>query len=249
MIQHSSIAYTGQYRVRTYEIDSDKRMTVPALVQLMQEAAMQNVIELKLSVWDLEPHHISWVLMRKNLQIKKLPMLGDSIKILTYPAGFEKIFTHRDFKIYDSQNQLIAQAATTWLLIDTLKRKMTRIPDFIAAFKMPQAEDCLARPTRKLPKFDKVQSSQLFTVNWHDLDFNEHLNNTHYIQWMLEALPKEVLKNKQLKEMNIQYRMECYWKDVVVSEMQPLGDFHFLHRLLRKEDGKELALGESFWSK
>lgn len=242
-----SIAYTGHYKVRTYEIDSHKRMTVPALIQLMQETSMQNVIELKLSVWDLEPHHISWVLMRKNLQIKRLPILGEPIKVLTYPAGFEKIFTHRDFKIFDANDELIAHAATTWLLMDTEKRKMTRIPDFIFTFKMPTPDNCLPRANRRLPKFEKADAVQSFTVNWHNLDFNEHLNNTYYIQWMLEALPKDILKNRQLKEMNIQYKLECYWKDEVFSEMQQMEGGVFLHRLVRKADGKELASGESIW--
>lgn len=239
------LSYTGTFKIRTYEIDSNKRMTIPALIQLMQEAAMQNVVELKLSVWDLESHHISWVLMRKKMVVHRLPMYGETIKIQTYPAGFEKIFTHRDFKIYDADNQLIATAATTWLLIDTVHRKMTRIPDFILKYNMPSQPYWLERPPAKLPKFAASTGSLPFLVNWHDLDFNGHLNNTYYIQWMLEVLPKEVLQNQQLLEMNIQYRMECYWKDVVLSEVEEVQKGEFRHRLVRQVDGKELAIGLS----
>lgn len=239
------LSYTGVFNIRAYEIDSNKRLTIPALIQLMQEAAMQNVVELKLSVWDLEPHHISWVLMRKKLVIHQLPMFGETIKIQTYPAGFEKIFTHRDFKIYDIEDNLIATAATTWLLIDTVHRKMTRIPDFILKYNMPAQPYWLGRPPARLSKFGQTTDSLPFLVNWHDLDFNGHLNNTYYIQWMLEVLPKEVLQQKQLVEMNIQYRIECYWNDVVLSEVEQVEATVFRHRLVRQEDGKELAIGET----
>jgi acyl-ACP thioesterase len=92
--------YQEDFCVRTFEIDSTKSATLPAIVQLMQEAAMQNVIDIKLSIWDLEPHKISWVVMRKNMTINRLPVLGEKIQILTYPAGFEKFFTYRDFHSY-----------------------------------------------------------------------------------------------------------------------------------------------------
>ena len=63
------------------------------MINLMQEAAMQNVIKMGVSVWDLEPHNISWVLMRLLLNVQRVPMLGERIKIVTHPAGFEKIYT------------------------------------------------------------------------------------------------------------------------------------------------------------
>lgn len=61
----TDLLYTQNYLVRAYEIDAQQRMTVPALSRLMQEAALQNVIQIGMSYWDLEPHHISWVLTRQ----------------------------------------------------------------------------------------------------------------------------------------------------------------------------------------
>ena len=40
------IGYQSNYEVRTYEIDSRKRMTIPALARLMQEAASGRVISI-----------------------------------------------------------------------------------------------------------------------------------------------------------------------------------------------------------
>ncbi|HMQ90547.1 MAG TPA: thioesterase [Flavilitoribacter sp.] len=91
----SPIGFREQYKVRTYEIDSRKEMNVPALVRLMQEAAMQNVIELKLPVWDLSPKGVSWILNR-------VPVLGEDITVYTYPSGLERLFTFRDFCVTDS---------------------------------------------------------------------------------------------------------------------------------------------------
>jgi hypothetical protein len=42
------------YTIRTYEIDSKKQSTLPALVKLMHESAMQHVIKLgyRCGIWN-----------------------------------------------------------------------------------------------------------------------------------------------------------------------------------------------------
>lgn len=243
-IPEHPLGYEETFVIRTYEIDSRRQATPATLVRLMQEAAMQNVIRLKLSVWDLEPHHISWVLMRMNLHVNRLPHLGESIRILTYPAGFEKFFTHRDAKIFDAHNNLLVSSASTWLLMDTQTRHMARIPDFILAYnhQMPAAADCLPHTTNKLPKWELANDYKNYEVNWHDLDFNAHLNNTLYLQWMLETLPDDLLQTGSLKELHILFKTEGRWKDTLQAELQVMDNQHFLHRLIRTSDSKELAM-------
>ena len=89
------------FQVRAYDINQHKTISIPAFVKLMQEAAMQHVLKLKLSVWDLEPQNLAWVLMRKHIQIDRYPILGEEISIKTHPSGFEKILTHRDYRVFD----------------------------------------------------------------------------------------------------------------------------------------------------
>ena len=241
------IAYEEIHIVRTYEIDSQKRMTIPALINMMQEMAMQNVLELKASVWDLEPFQISWVLMRLHLQIARLPILGEQIRIYTIPAGFQKFFTYRDYKVFDAKGELIAFTPSTWLLMDTNTRRMKRIPEHILSFEMPDPASCLPRINHKLPPFIQADSSKQFEVQWHDLDFNEHLSNVYYIRWMLDSMEEQVLLNSQLTNFDIAYRAECRWKDQVRSDIQRLDEQAYLHRLVRLSDQKELAVATSNW--
>ncbi len=244
------LGYEENFIVRTYEIDSRKKATPAALVRLMQEAAMQNVLQLRLSVWDLEPHSISWVLIRMYLRINRLPNLNERIRIQTYPAGFEKVLTHRDYKIFDAEGNLLAYSSSTWLLMDSNTRRMTRIPDFIMKFQqqVPPESECLPRSKDKLPKFEHAHFIKDYQVNWHDLDFNRHLNNTLYIQWMLETVADELLQNSYLRELDILFKVEALWKDVIRSESQQIADGTFLHRLVGTTNGKEIATMQTKWT-
>lgn len=244
------IGFEDTFIIRTYEIDNRKLATVPALTRLLHEAAMQNVLRLKLSVWDLEPQGISWVLMRQQIRIHRYPGLGESVRVQTYPAGFEKFFTYRDYRVWDENDQAIASSSSTWLLMDTASRKMVRIPDFIKNFrqKMPSPEECLPRPEGKLPKFQTPQFKADFRVGWHDLDFNMHLNNSLYIRWMLEALPDDILQTRFLQQLDIQFKLEALRGESIRAEAYAVEGNQYVHRLIREEGEKELALAKTSWS-
>ncbi len=246
---YTPLQHQEQYTIRAYEIDNRKQATVPALVKLMHECALQNVLKLKLSVWDLEPLGISWVLMRKSLHISRLPSLGETITILTHPAGFEKFFTYRDYRVFDRQGEQIAASSSTWMLMNTETRQLARIPSSILRLQeqMPPEERCLPRPAGRLPRIERPERAKSYEVNWYDLDFNMHLNNTFYLKWMLEALPENTLRNDRLQQIELLYRAEALWEDPLLAEVQPLGDGQYLHRLIRSSDDKELAIARSAW--
>ncbi len=246
---NSTIGYREACKVRAYEIDSRKEMNVPALVRLMQEAAMQNVIHLKLSVWDLSPQGISWVLHRMRLEVIRMPVLGESIVVYTYPSGFERLFTYRDFCVTTPAGEVLAWSSTRWLLMDTQTRRLKPLPPFILdlADRMPPEDRCLPRPTGDIPDCPAPDFQKDFTVGWHDLDFNHHLNNTHYILFMLESLPSEWLEKKRLKTLDIQYRLEGKLNDPLTASGKMTESNVFVHLLMRQSDGNELAKGKSTW--
>lgn len=243
------IVHYTEYTIRTYDIDSRKQATLPAIIRLMQEAAMEQVIQLGISVWDLEAHNISWVLMRKHLKLVRMPRLGEKIKIMTHPSGFERIYTYRDFRVFDENDIQIAQSSTAWLLMNIESRRLSRIPDFILKLskQLPPESSFLPRVSTKVPKLTRPDWEKSFRVNWHDLDFNQHLNNTFYIQWMLESLPDRILRYQQLTDMKVQYQAEALLGERVVSQCAQTETGGYLHRLVTEEDGKELAFLATNW--
>ncbi|MEM9821788.1 MAG: acyl-ACP thioesterase domain-containing protein, partial [Bacteroidota bacterium] len=225
------IRYRETYKVRTYEVDSNKQITIPALLTLMQETAMQQVIKMKVSLWDLEALNMSWVMMRMQLKIHRLPQLGEELIITTNPAGFEKLLTYRDYRVYDHNEKLIATAASTWLMMDTQKRRMTRIPEYILEYTPPPDHPLLPRPLNKLPLIETpFTEKKHWEVNWHDLDFNEHLSNVNYIKWIVETMEDEYLRKRQLKQLDLIFRAESLWKDEVLGLIQATEEHTFRHR-------------------
>ena len=248
---HTDLQYESNYRVRAYEIDSRQRMTMPALSRLMQEAALQNVIEVGMSFWDLEPYQVSWVLNRQQIHIKRMPKMNERIRVHTTPAGFLRLFTLRDYRVYAESGELIAHSPSVWLLMNTETRGLASRPPFLEAFsaRMPPREQCFARPKGKIPAPRQPEFTNYYRVHWHDLDFNKHLNNTLYIQWMLDPIPAEVLSQHNLTFFDINYRAECQLHDELRSEVQQVAAGEYLHSITRLSDEKMLANARTIWER
>ncbi|MEM1327653.1 MAG: acyl-ACP thioesterase domain-containing protein [Bacteroidota bacterium] len=246
MLKLTSIGEEVVYHIKTYDIDHRKQVTPTALLTMMHDAAMQNVIRLGISVWDLEPQQLAWVLTNFYIDFERYPIMGEEIQIRTQPSGFERVFTYRDYEAIDSQGELIFSAASAWLLMNTQTRRMSRIPTFIRHFEndIPSPENCLERARLNIPNLVQADVEQGFRVHWHDLDFNGHANNVNYVRWMLETVEHQLMTH-QLKRLEIQFKSEGKWKDELRGEAQKLNDDTYLHRLCRGE--QTLAIAKTIW--
>lgn len=240
--------YRQSYTVGAFDIDAYKRMTAPALLRVLNEVAMQHVLALQLSVWDLEPHQIAWVLLRLEIRIHRLPELGEQLSIHTQPSGFERVFTYRDYRVADAEGNLIVEAATTWALFNIENRRPTRIPEWIPE-RIPSSsaagEEPLPRPATQLPEWTTSDQQLRYTVGWHDLDFNWHLNNTHFLRLMLDSMPVAILREKTPRLIRLHYKAEAALDDEVIAETAVLEETHCLHQLRRGE--VVLAQAETVW--
>lgn len=240
--------FQKKHIVGPFDVDAYKRMTAPALLRVLNEVAMQHVLNLKLSVWDLEPHKIAWVLLRLEIRIHRLPELNEVIEVHTQPSGFERVFTYRDYRVMDAKGNLIVDASTTWVLFNTENRRPTRIPAWIPERVPPHGAEergALPRPQAALPNWTAADHDRNYTVGWHDLDFNWHLNNTHYLRLMLDSMSADLLHKKVPKLLRLHYKIEAALGDELQMETATLEEEHYLHQLRRGDS--VLAQGESFW--
>lgn len=235
--------------IAAHDVDRHRRATLPALVNYLNDAAMQNVLRLRLSVWDLAPRGISWVLLKHRFTLRRLPELGETITIMTYPAGFQRSFTYRDYRVFDAQGVEIAHCASQWLLLDLNSRQLTTIPEDILAHRsdLPAAKDCLPRNFSRIVCPSEYVTRHQHAVRYFDLDWNEHLNNGVFIRWLLEALDSDLLSRGAPRTLEIHYKKEARLGQVLTSQLGR-GEQPFYHQL-SFADGTVAAVARSEWSK
>lgn len=244
------LLFSEQYRIRISEVNAQHQLTVPALVNLLHEVAWQHSVQLGVSVPDLLPRGISWVLSRMRLEVSNLPHLAETVSLESWIQANDRYFSHRDFEMRDSQGSLLVKATSVWGVLDMERRRIVPIPDWIAKDAVLNTERVGMEPALgKMPSVDVASYQQHFGVRWHDIDANAHVNNTCYFAWLVEALPAEFLSANRLRYLDIIFRAESTLQDGILAQAapgphdQPLS---FLHNILNAE-GRELVQARSEW--
>jgi len=242
--------HSNRFRVRSYETDPLGRLQVPILCKLLQEVAVAHASILGVAVETMAERGTAWVLSRLHLTLARWPRGNEEIVIETWPEAMNRLLVERRFAIFDASREQIGGVSSLWCALDLTRRRPIRLPEEVWG-RMNEYEvgDDPAR-AGELTAPDPADLELGFTVRRSDLDSAEHVNNTSYVEWVIEAVPDEVWSTAELAELEIQFISECHQGQTVLSRSQLVehGDeIEVRHQLMRHEDGEEVARALSLW--
>jgi medium-chain acyl-[acyl-carrier-protein] hydrolase len=238
--------WSETFLARFYEVGPDGCITIQALCNYFQEAAGNHAAELGVGMQQLFEKGQSWVLSRFFIQMNQFPQWKQPVAIDTWPAGTERMFALRHFRLR-SEGIEIGFGSSAWLLIDLARRRPLR-PDFVRDFDMQGPVLGLAE--KLSGKVEPPCASSLersFTVRTSDLDMNQHVNNVNYIDWALEAVPPETRRQGCLQTLQIEFLAECHEGEQVVSKCAVEGDGSCYRHGIYRHDGGLAAAALSCW--
>lgn len=237
------------FQIRSYEVDCHNRLSILALFSFMQEAAGKHAAALGVSIHQLRSENFTWLLSRLKIRIASYPGWNDHIHVSTWPSGTQQLFALRDFAINDSHDRIIAAAVSAWLVIDLQKRRPVRIAPFVERLKPVEGSHIMPDRLDKLPALSRHEHERNFAVRYSDLDINQHVNNVRFVEWVIEGVPPAVLKTSVPVEIEINFLAEAFYEDHIQSGcccIDP-NTSELLHRLTRRQDGRELARARTVW--
>jgi len=215
--------YHCKYRISSYDVNPKGKARLTAIANYLQETAYKHACTLKLGYHDLAKENNAWVLSRMRIRVSKYPVWDEEISIETWPHGIEKLFALRDFKIFNSQGEVMAEAAINFLMVDTDTHRPVRIsPDFI---KIDVRSDSVFE---SMPGKINIQGTQpnvtVHNVQYSDLDIVGHVNNVKYLEWCTDTLDPELLLNKGIADFEINFLSEAKAGDKVEIHHSKLHD-------------------------
>lgn len=245
--QDSSLVGREEYTIRSYEADAQGKATMPLLCRLMQESASNHAERLGFGISWLAENNFAWFLTRQLVVMETYPKLGETIQVLTWPKGRDRLLWYRDFKILDGSECVIGKAVTAWLVID-LDRRRPRRTDTLPPLHPPNdVESALPRRPGKVAALSEGTPSHSIRVGYRDLDVNEHVNSARYVEWILDAFDAEFHKSHRLGELEVNYLAEALCDDELSVRHESVDNQTFLHSLVRDGDGLELCRARTLW--
>lgn len=113
--------YTYEMNAGYSVMDASLHMTVPAILDCFQDAAIFEAENGRITVDYLYSRHIVWVLSSWQIVIDRRPRLNERITIAAAPYDFKGFLGYRNFTLTGESKDVIVRAASIWTLVDTRK--------------------------------------------------------------------------------------------------------------------------------
>ena len=219
-----------RFQIRTYECGVDGRATLPTVCNFFQESASLNAEALGFSRSNFAAagDDISWVLTRILVKMRRYPGWEDEVTVETFPRGGRRVVAWRDFALKDASGEVLGVASSEWMLINLATRQLVPVPKEVFDAADPADVPVLGTDpfTRfRFPSAVGAASAKptAFRAQKSHIDLNGHVNNVHYIEWMLEPC-----ESACPDEMEIMFRSETLAGDEVFVDRAEDGGATYL---------------------
>ncbi len=239
--------FSKEYQIRTYECDKNGHLRLLTLLNILQDMADSHASQLGLGLEFCLKHGLAWVGADYHLKIKRLPLLHEKIKVVTWPSEERLLGAVRDFSVLDEKGNELAAVSSLWVLIDFARKRPVKLRDHLPAYNI-LAEHSLNSDFAKLPSPVREDICKNFAVRFDDIDLNDHVNNAVYLLWASEAVDLEFRKTHFPCEIEISFKKEGLPGDEikVITQMENQTS---IHSIMAQNNGRELARLRINWQK
>lgn len=243
--------YTLPFRVRVYECDAGGRLSVPSLLNYMQEIAALHTVELHISIPELLPRGYTWMLSRIHLVADRYPAYADKLSMNTWISGHRGRFSVREFALLDASGASLMRITSSWVLYDINEHRAANVDEVIPLEEVrPERavkDDFLSLP---VPDDDAMEYRKHLQVRRSDLDINRHVNNRVTAEWALEAVPEKISKTYELAELEIAFKGQAFYGDSILSQCRIPDEkeqYTVLQHIIKSDKGRLIAPLRTIW--
>ncbi|MEN1966663.1 acyl-ACP thioesterase domain-containing protein [Lentibacillus sp. N15] len=205
-----SSVFKHQYHIDLRDVDFTKRLKLSTLFSYFQDVASLASIDLGFGIETLEKKFgVSWILTRIRVNIIRYPIWDEEITIETWPLEPGKVEMDRDFLVKDASGNIIIRAVSKWIIMDIHERKIKRAETIGIRYPENITERAMEGKLRKLKSFGELEAVYNKVIGYSDIDFNGHLTNSRYVDYIMDCFPVEDHKNYTIQTIDLNFNNEA----------------------------------------
>ena len=180
------------------DLGPNQRLSHQGLLRILQEAAAIASDEVGYGLKDIPRTGVHWILTSWRVELKARPLWRARLRVETWPRSMDGFLSDRDFLVWEGE-RLAARGTSRWMLVDIHTGRAARISDAVRAAYRDQFDSRDLFENSPVPSNGRTPANTpaAFTaaVGRRDIDTNLHVNNLHYLDYAIEALPQEVYED------------------------------------------------------
>lgn len=201
--------------IHSSQCDFDDYLKLSAAFDYFQDLAGMHADEIGVGFNETYSLGYYWVIMYEQIEVvKRIPKFGDEIIVKTWPKPRGRLEFEREYGIYDKNGELLVKAISNWVLIDINRRTISKAENVKFNGEYVDYSNYEGKQKRRLnlpnKEFDKFYT---YTVGIEDLDHNQHMNNTRYLNKILNM--QDFNNYKIWKKCEIAFIKEARLNDTI----------------------------------
>ena len=189
--------------------DGYGRLHPAAVLYLMQDTAGDHCKAL--GVEDSKLGNLFWAVLRYRVEVDRMPKLGETVTVRTWPMPTTRVAFPRAAEAYDENGNRLFRLVSLWVLMDKTTRQMV-----LPARSGVNVPGVLTGTELEMPQGIRAETTQRLTariVTQREIDQNQHMNNTMYLDWAMELTPRFFEKEHELKAFTA-----CYFNEAKLDD-------------------------------
>ena len=227
------LMYTQEFQILGSSVDRYNRLKPSMILYYLQEVAGIHGTDLGVSYEALAARNLFWAIIRQKIQITRLPLAGEKIRLETWAMPATRTYYPRSTVAYDADGQELFRSIGMWVLMDVNTRAMV-----LPGKSDVTVEGILTGSELKAPGslvVKNLSNTAVRRVCYTDLDCNGHMNNTRCMEWIADLLPSSFHKDHIPAELTACYHSEAREGDLLHLNWQVLEEGALMVDALRED--------------
>ena len=197
---------TKNFEVRFSDCDHHSRLKLSNLFLFMEETAIADAEQNGFGIWKMMKAGYTTVITRMKIRLLHHPVWGEKLSISTWAKDIikDKVYL-KDYSVLDAQGHSIAQATSSWLLVNMKTGKSENPANSPYPIPLIQGKNALPEMMDILDPQIEPKIVRTEMAKYSDLDMNNHVNHCRYVDWVMDSLDADELKTRRIRSIQINY--------------------------------------------
>lgn len=211
-----SSVFKREYHIDLRDVDFKRRLKFSTLFSYFQDIGSLASEDLGFGIETLgEKFDVSWILTRMRVNIIQHPVWNEDITIETWPLEPGKVDFDRDYLVKDARGNIIIRAVSKWIIMDNYTRKIKRTETIGIQYPENITERAIEGKLPKLKRSGELETVYNKVIGYSDIDFNGHLNNTKYVDYITDCFSMDDHKNNSIYIIDLNFNSETLPGDTI----------------------------------
>ena len=240
--------FEQEFHIQSYLIDNKSQLSAQDLLRLMQEVAWAHVDKHNIG-WDyLYQFNQFWAIARMHVKIIRMPKWHEKVILRTWGKVSEHVTYYRDHEMIDENGNIIVATTSTWAILDYATGRPQKVENFPTHLFVNDQRHAIVENAPKVKAIPFPEEERMYQpVLFSNLDVNQHVNNSKYLQFAIDAFDIEYIQTHRLKEVFINFIRQAKQGDYYAVQYKEIEPNNFITGIYSKEGQCELARVQTIW--